>query len=32
MKSVNIDDTWYHALENEFSKDYWKSLTDTVRS
>ena len=32
MKTVNIDDTWYHALENEFSKDYWKSLTDTVRS
>ena len=32
MKSVTIDDTWYHALENEFSKDYWKSLTDTVRS
>jgi len=30
-KTVVIDDTWYHALQNEFSKDYWKSLTDTVR-
>tara|TARA_B100001250_G_scaffold411385_1_gene439922 strand:- start:1958 stop:2629 length:672 start_codon:yes stop_codon:yes gene_type:complete len=32
MKVVTIDDTWYHALENEFSKDYWKSLTTTIRS
>ena len=31
MKNIIIDDTWYHALENEFSKSYWKSLTDTVR-
>ena len=30
-KTVIIDDTWYHALQNEFSKDYWKFLTDTVR-
>ena len=30
-KTVVIDDTWYHALQNEFSKDYWKSLTDTIR-
>ena len=31
LKSVAIDDTWYHALQNEFSKDYWKSLTSTIR-
>ena len=31
LKSVAIDDTWYHALQSEFSKDYWKSLTDTIR-
>ena len=30
-KTVVIDDTWDHALQNEFSKDYWKSLTDTIR-
>ncbi len=31
LKSVEIDDTWYHALQSEFSKDYWKFLTDTIR-
>ena len=31
LKSVAIDDTWYHALQSEFSKDYWKSLTSTIR-
>ena len=31
VKNVMIHDTWYHALANEFSKDYWKSLTNTVR-
>ena len=31
LKSVAIDDTWYHALQSEFSKDYWKSLTNTIR-
>ena len=31
LKSVAIDDTWYHALQSEFSKDYWKSLTKTIR-
>ena len=32
LKSVAIDDTWYHALQSEFSKDYWKSLTNTIRA
>ena len=30
-KTVIIDDTWYDALKNEFQKDYWQSLTETVR-
>jgi len=29
-KTVIIDDTWYYALEDEFSKDYWKSLTNDI--
>ena len=29
-KTVIIDDTWYYALEEEFSKDYWKSLTADI--
>lgn len=29
-KTVIIDDTWYYALEDEFSKDYWKSLTTDI--
>ncbi len=29
-KAVVIDDTWYYALEDEFSKDYWKSLTSDI--
>ena len=32
LKSVAIHDTWYHALQSEFSKDYWKSLTNTIRA
>ena len=32
LKKVAIDDTWYYALKAEFSKDYWKSLTDTIRT
>ena len=30
-KTVIIDDTWYHVLQDEFKKDYWHSLTETVR-
>jgi uracil-DNA glycosylase len=30
-KTVTIDDTWYYALQNEFKKDYWHSLTEVVR-
>ena len=30
-KVVTIDDTWYYALEDEFSKDYWKSLISDIR-
>jgi len=29
-KTVIIDDTWYYALEDEFSKGYWKSLTNDI--
>mgnify|MGYP003965769635 FL=1 len=31
-KTVMIHDTWYDVLQNEFSKDYWKSLTGSVRN
>lgn len=31
LKIVAIHDTWRHALQNEFSKDYWKTLTNTIR-
>ena len=30
-KTVIIDDTWYLVLQDEFKKDYWHSLTETVR-
>ena len=29
-KTVIIHDSWYYALEEEFSKDYWKSLTTDI--
>ena len=29
-KTVIIDDTWYHVLQDEFKKNYWHSLTETV--
>lgn len=31
MKDVLIHPTWKVALENEFSKEYWATLTDFVR-
>jgi len=31
-KTVLIEDSWYQVLQSEFSKDYWKSLTDNVRN
>ena len=30
-KAVIIDDSWYDALEHEFSKNYWKCLTSDIR-
>ncbi len=29
-KTVIIDDTWYNVLKDEFSKNYWKSLTSDI--
>ena len=31
MSEVKIDQTWKKALRGEFEKEYWKSLTKTVR-
>jgi uracil-DNA glycosylase len=31
MSDVKIDSTWKKALQTEFEKEYWKSLTDSVR-
>jgi len=31
MNKVKIDPTWKKALKEEFKKDYWNSLTKTVR-
>jgi uracil-DNA glycosylase len=31
MSEVKIDPTWKKALQAEFEKEYWKSLTDSVR-
>jgi uracil-DNA glycosylase len=31
MSNVAIDPTWKHALQAEFSKEYWQSLTAKVR-
>lgn len=31
MKEVKIESTWKNALGDEFTKDYWKSLTASVR-
>jgi uracil-DNA glycosylase len=31
MSDVKIDKTWKKALKEEFEKDYWNSLTKTVR-
>jgi uracil-DNA glycosylase len=31
MSDVKIDKTWKKALREEFEKDYWNSLTKTVR-
>jgi uracil-DNA glycosylase len=31
MSTVKIDSTWKKALETEFEKEYWKSLTKTVK-
>jgi uracil-DNA glycosylase len=31
MSTVKIDSTWKKALRVEFEKEYWKSLTETVR-
>lgn len=31
MKEVKIEKTWKKALEQEFTKEYWESLTTSVR-
>jgi uracil-DNA glycosylase len=31
MSEVKIDSTWKKALKEEFNKEYWRSLTKTVR-
>jgi uracil-DNA glycosylase len=31
MSDVRIDPIWKKALQTEFEKEYWKSLTDSVR-
>jgi uracil-DNA glycosylase len=31
MSDVTIDPTWKQALQNEFTKDYWQTLTAKVR-
>jgi uracil-DNA glycosylase len=31
MSDVKINSTWKKALQAEFEKEYWKSLTDSVR-
>ncbi len=32
MRDIKIDTSWKHALENEFTKPYWDSLTESIRS
>ena len=32
MKRINISDSWYHLLKDEFQKDYFIELADKVRS
>ena len=32
MKKVNISDSWYQLLEDEFKKDYFRELAEKIRS
>ena len=32
LKKVKIHDSWYISLKNEFDKEYWKNLSNQIRT